>query len=122
MGKDHRLRNHPVANTVRLKHTDMGLRCWWPTYPDSSPPAFTALCFRSKRLRTYDFHRTLGRPRALVTSVAGSLRRAPGKDSHLLSVIHATRTTAFARRKSRALPSSDVVHDSCPRCVIRTAA
>ncbi len=67
----------------------------------------TALRLRSIQPRTYDFHQTSPRgllgvmsppkdlvlqANALVSSVSGSLRRAPGLDFHLLIVGHARRT------------------------------
>ncbi|MCC6528161.1 MAG: serine/threonine protein kinase [Polyangiaceae bacterium] len=74
----------------------------------------TALRLRSIQPRTYDFHQTSPRGLlrllspskdlvlqvdALVSSVSGSLRRAPGLDFHLLIAGHARRTP---RQRSRA--------------------
>ena len=35
---------------------------------------------------------------ALVSSVSGSLRQGPGSDLHLLSVVHAVRTSVISRQ------------------------
>jgi len=55
---------------------EMGLSSLLADLPDTDAlRRFT--CVRDLS-RTYDFHQTLGRPRALVTSVSGSLHQGPG--------------------------------------------
>ena len=83
------LQRHLVANTPAHNLRNLGFAAAGQLTLYES---LTALHFRSKRHCTYDFHRTLGRPRAPVSLVWGSLRRAPGLDFRLLLIVHVMHT------------------------------
>lgn len=98
-----RLRTHPVAHTHAVL-TDFGLHRWGPAHPLRTPYGTSLSLETVAHLRLPPDLRSRARQgyahgkdlviqiNALVSSVSGSLRWAPGLDFHLLPVGRAGRT------------------------------
>ena len=124
-GKTNRLHVHPVATTASGHQRKSGFAAAGQL---AHPGCLTALRFRSKRPCTYDFHQTPPRGQFGVRANSHHLRsgpgapgqrpchsrcwvpsvRAPGLDSHLLSVGHADRTQSVISGDDGLVPEGDV--------------